>query len=367
MFAEPCEPVGSITQSLVEPSVVLDNPGTQSNSDDNEGNDEVISQQHDEFYSPALCEHGLIGMTSQGDCSMYWKCREGYFVVGSSAFCDSGMLFDKRSQECVSNELVDRFCVGSVLQSTPKPTSLSIGSHQVENSNESELSGTYDPNLCAPEFVGFRSNRDCTKYVLAFASILFFVTSLTTLRFYDCNVGFFGSLHSCKSGYQLDRVRAVCVSEELVDNNCFGPEINIKLDSNEMHLPLVTEQSSNRPAESEPSKKKPIIEVNTISNKPPALHPTETETSANDKGHWFGMIQPKYEPSNLPTSSPSVRNKSFWTITDSSPHGNEGSNSQEGTRAWQETWEVHQLNASMQIFLCNPFIIILLVSIVIHI
>lgn len=353
-FTEPCVSEGPIAHSLAEPVVVI-NPGTQINSDDNEENDEVTSQQHDELYSPALCEHGLVGFTAQGDCSMYWKCREGYFLVGSSAFCDSGLLFDKLSQQCVSEELVDRFCVGSVLLSSPTPTSTPIASDHAENvKTQSEL--------CAPDFVGFRSNHDCTRYVLfSLLGIPLSNTSLTNLRFYDCNLGFFGSLHSCKSGFKLDRVRAVCISEELVDNNCFGPESHIKLDSNAIHSPLVivTEHANIRPAKSEPSQKQPIIEVGAISNEPPDSHPKETETTAKDNGgHWVDLIRPKYDPSSEPTSSPSVGPKSFWKTTDSSPHGDENTN------AWQ--WEIHQLNASMQVALCNPFIIIL-ASLIIHI
>ena len=153
-FTEPCEPAGPVSQPLAEPAVV-DNPDTQINSGENEEKDEVTSQQYDEFYSPALCEHGFVGFTTQGDCSMYWKCREGFFLVGSTAFCDSGLLFDKRSQQCITEELVDRFCVGSAFQSTQAPTSTSIHVENVEIQSE----------LCPPDFVGYMSNHDCTRYV----------------------------------------------------------------------------------------------------------------------------------------------------------------------------------------------------------
>lgn len=137
----------------------------------------------------------------------------------------------------------------------------------------------------------------------------------------------------------------MCISEELVDNNCFGPEIHNKLDTNEIHLPLATESVK---------QKQPPVEVNTISNIVPASHPKETETPANG-GHWVDLVRPKYDPSSEPTSSPSVGTKSFWTNTE---NGNDSSN------AWQ--WEIHQFNAAMQIFSCNPFMIISLASLIIH-
>ena len=201
-------------------------------------------------YSPDLYQQGFIGFQIGGgdDCTMYYECNAGYLVAVHT--CGSGLLFDKISSKCISKTLVDLGCIGQAsdldtaeynepVKAVSKNSVLSKSNsiydaikdqQQVEDEEENKTTQTmveddttpdnYDLKLCLPGFIGFRSNKGCSKY-------------------YQCNNGFAGAMHICKAGFMLDRHRGHCISAELVDSFCFGPPIDAKIEPYQHHSPIV--------------------------------------------------------------------------------------------------------------------------------
>lgn len=184
------------------------------------------------FLSLALCPLEIVGLHSRGDCTQYYKCESGY-LIGLIHSCEDGSKFDKHGGECISSELVDRKCYGPKPDEDVESTEeVVVEFNTVDEQIAHEFQGgeitiadtevdevipsTHDPNVCPPEFIGFRSNKDCTTY-------------------YNCNDSFVNAVHVCDVGYKLDRIRGHCISAELVDENCFGPPSDEQTKADKAH------------------------------------------------------------------------------------------------------------------------------------
>jgi hypothetical protein len=91
--------------------------------------------------------------------------------------------------ECYEDSTINEYCYGPPVQkATQSPTGPPL-------------------NLCPKEFVGWHSSSDCKEY-------------------YTCDEGSAGAIRVCDEGLKFDKVRNECISEDSVNEFCYGTPLN---------------------------------------------------------------------------------------------------------------------------------------------
>ena len=176
------------------------------------------------------CPLNFVGWHSSQDCRTYYECSNG--VAGASKMCKGTQKFDKVRGECVTEDLVDRYCYGPPITAIEEECkqgtcfcATGMAELNVRCGLATKCTGHGDSclegqscllfnckqslDMCPLNFVGWWGSQDCKSY-------------------YECSNGVAGASKRCRENQKFDKLRGVCISGELVDQYCHGAPVSNK-------------------------------------------------------------------------------------------------------------------------------------------